>query len=158
MYPVIISALRTKCCIKPFSSTTPQLLFLPQELPPVLLLFNITCSANRHHAYIFKKTVFETMQNSFIKAALWKIMECLLYAGSRNSMNSLYNKIHILGFLSEEKSTKSQQKSHSGRHFILLGQTVGEGCSPGFVKLPLRTKRWWCWRTARTGVKCTAMG
>ena len=84
------------------------------------------------------------MQNSFIKAALGKIIECLLYAGSRNSMNSLYNKIHILGFLSEEKSTKSQQKSHSGRHFILLGQTVGQGCSPGFVKLPLRTKRWWC--------------
>ena len=133
MYPVIISALRTKCCIKPFSSTTPQLLFLPQELPPVLLLFNITCSAKRHHAYIFKKTVFETTQYSFIKAALGKIIGCLLYAGSRNSINSLYNKIHILGFLSEGKSTKSQQKSHSGRHFILLGGTVGKGCSPRFV-------------------------
>ena len=133
MYPVIISALRTKCCIKPFSSTTPQLLFLPQELPPVLLLFNITCSAKRHHAYIFKKTVSETTQNSFIKAALGKIIGCLLYAGSRNSINSLYNKIHILVFLSEGKSTKSQQKSHSGRHFILLGGTVGKGCSPRFV-------------------------
>lgn len=106
----------------------------------------------------FKKTVFETMQNSFTKAALWKIIECLLYAGSRNSINSLYNKIHIVGFLSEGKSTKSQQKSHSGRHFTLLGETVGECCSPGFVKLPLRTRRWWSWWRARMGIKCTVMG